>query len=211
MLVYYSNTTPRTSTSQLFTVIFSLQLDDTPLIIEHPMACVKIHQNRSKPYKVALKLKPVGATWRIENLATLQKLCSSILTTLKVVHSLGYVHRDIRIDNIVLAPFGFVLIDWEVAAPSGSLVFWDACCGSHPDGVLKGSPWLPWMDLWQVGRLISVLAGGLSHDPVITTHVIPFQNKLLNQEYGGAEDAIRDLNWVDDQLHDGLLPSDPRH
>ena len=184
---------------QPFTVILALQVDGTPLVMQHPMTCFEVHNNRSEPYRVVLKLKPVGATWRIENLAMLQNLCWSILTTLKVVHSLGYVHRDIRIDNIVLAPSGFFLIDWEVAAPTGSLVFWDACQGSLPDGVLKNSPWLPWMDLWQLGRLISGLAGGLSHDPVISRRVIPFQNKLLNKEYGGAEDAIRDLNWVDDE------------
>lgn len=162
------------------------------------MTCFKVHNNRSEPYTVVLKLRPVGATWRIENLATLKNLCLNILTTLKVVHSLGYVHRDIRTDNIVFAPSGFVLIDWEVAAPTGSLVFWDACQGSHPDGVLKGSPWMPWMDLWQLGRLISGLTGRLSPDPVMSTRVLPFQNKLLKKEYGGAEDAIRDLNWVND-------------
>ena len=118
------------------------------------MDTIPIPHNRSRAYEVIMTLTPVGATWRIRSLAELRRLCSSILITLDAVHSLGYVHRDIRVDNIVLASYGFVLIDWELAAPSTSPVFWSARAGSHPEGVHKGSSWLPWMDLWQLGSLI---------------------------------------------------------
>lgn len=152
---------------------------------------IPISHNRLRAYEVIMTLKPVGATWRIRSLAELRRLCSSILITLDTVHSLGYVHRDIRVDNIVLANHGFVLIDWELAAPSTSPVFWSARAGSHPEGVHKGSSWLPWMDLWQLGSLIESFPPDISRVEAVSS----FSDGLKTQKYPSAAKAMEAMDW----------------
>lgn len=149
----------------------------------------KVKVRKGASYDITLMLSPVAACWRINDLETLRRFCIDILNTLKSVHSLGYIHRDVRADNILLGDSGFIVIDWELAAPIGSEVFWTVPMGRHPSGVTIGSPWQPWMDLWQLGKVIEGLPGDVSSLP----HVCAFKNKLLNRGFKTAQGALRGM------------------
>ena len=157
-----------------------------PLTLKHPMDKVNIKKGAS--YEIILTFTPVAACWRIDSLETLRSFCTDILKTLKTVHGLGFVHRDIRADNILLGS-GFLVIDWELAAPIGSEVFWEVPSGRHPAGVTIGSQWLPWMDLWQLGKVIEGLTGDMRSHAWVTS----FKTKLLNHGFESAHDALEGL------------------
>ena len=77
---------------------------------------------RSKSCYVKLRLEPVGALVRITGTAQMRSLVSCLLTTLKHIHEYGFVHRDVRLDNVVRATNGWLLIDWELAGRTNCTV-----------------------------------------------------------------------------------------
>ena len=140
--------------------------------------------------EVHLQLEPVAARWLLYDTTDALLLCRHMLETLHAVHKLGFVHRDVREDNILLTGEGFILIDWELAGTIDDLVFWQPATAHVPEGVSTGTPWKPWMDLWQLGNV-------LRSQPIVRSSqpCTQFITKLLNNEVGTAERALQEL-WT---------------
>ena len=101
---------------------------------------------------VELSMAPVGARFLIKTAAQLHGLAISLLETAAALHLEGFVHRDIREDNVVHHCEKWILIDWELAGPIDEEVWWSA--REQPPGLQKGSRWPIAADLWQIGRII---------------------------------------------------------
>ena len=102
---------------------------------------------------VHLRLQPVGARISFQSSQQLRNLVNSLLATLAPVHAAGFVHRDIRLDNIVKGPKGWVLLDWELAGRQHQPVWWTGQI--LPPAVMSGSePYTCKTDLWQIGQLV---------------------------------------------------------
>lgn len=102
---------------------------------------------------VHLRLRPVGARISFQGSQLLRSLVNSLLATLAPVHAAGFVHRDIRLDNIVKGPKGWVLLDWELAGRQDQPVWWTGQI--LPPAVKSGSePYTCKTDLWQIGQLV---------------------------------------------------------
>ena len=91
------------------------------LELKHPMSKPRKALCRRKSSCIDLRLEPVGARVRITGTSQLRSLVSCLLTTLKVIHEYGFVHRDIRLDNVVRATNDWLLIDWELAGRTTKL------------------------------------------------------------------------------------------
>ena len=118
--------------------------------VDLPQAHFETQQHRHALVK--LQLKPIGHSWNLNSHQRMVQFANSLLMTLKHVHDKGFVHCDVRADNVVEIPGRWLLIDWELAGKSGAEVFWDSLAA--PPGVHCGSPWLASHDLWQMGKLI---------------------------------------------------------
>ena len=118
--------------------------------VDLPQAHYETQQHRHALVK--LQLEPIGHSWNLNSPQRMVQFANSLLMTLKHVHDKGFVHCDVRADNVVEIPGGWLLIDWELAGKSGAEVFWDSLAA--PPGVHHGSQWLASHDLWQMGKLI---------------------------------------------------------
>lgn len=128
---------------------------------------------------VKLRLEPVGALVRITGTAQLRSLVSCLLTTLQHIHEYGFVHRDIRLDNVVKATNGWLLIDWELAGRTNQIVWWEG--KMLPDEVKhRSEPFTVKTDLWQLGMLIKTAA--ICADVAITS----FADHLLAGNFATA-------------------------
>ena len=107
----------------------------------------------SRHANVNLQLEPVGHSWYLSSPQRVHTFASSLLMTLQHVHASGFVHRDVRADNVVETPGGWTLIDWEMSGKEGAQIFWDS--SAMPPGLQRGSQWFARHDLWQLGKLIS--------------------------------------------------------
>lgn len=106
---------------------------------------------------VTLQLIPVGCKLYNMTMPQLRQLIKCMLTALMVIHAAGFVHRDVREDNMVATQSGFCLIDWELAGRNNEIVFWEG--QSLPEDVnLKIRPFVYTDDLWQLGQTIKHLA-----------------------------------------------------
>jgi len=134
---------------------------------------------------VTLQLIPVGCKVHNMTLQRLLNLTKCMLTTLAVIHKEGFVHRDLREENIVETQSGFCLIDWELAGRNGELVFWNG--PSLPSDVrLRNRPFVFTDDLWQLGMTLSRLA--------MFTHSLPvYVDGLLHGGFDTAEAALEAL------------------
>ena len=102
---------------------------------------------------VHLRLQPVGARISFQRSQQLCDLVNSLLATLAPVHAAGFVHRDIRLDDIVQGPKGWVLLDWELAGRQDQPVWWTRQI--LPPAVKSGSePYTCKTDLRQIGQLV---------------------------------------------------------
>lgn len=133
---------------------------------------------------VSIRLEPVGANWSCPSPLQLRYLTSSLLLTLQVLHDLGYVHRDIRHENILAVLSGWMLIDWELAAPVGSPVFWHG--PAVPPTISLGASWGPRHDIWQLGLL-------LHNEPSKTPPAEEFAQQLLTGQLSSASAALEAL------------------
>ena len=131
---------------------------------------------------VELELEPVGACFTIHNDSELQSLVASLLSTLRRLHEAGYVHRDIRMDNIVKYFQQWLLIDWELAGQVDQPVWWD---GKYlPDPVRLGQHrYSVKTDLWQVGKLI------MTQQQVASPAALLFAQQLVNGIFQSAAEA----------------------
>ncbi len=156
-----------------------VQVNGEQLKLKHPMSKQRKAFRRSRSCSVKLRLEPVGALVRITGTAQLRSLVSCILTTLKHIHEHDFVHRDIRLDNVVRVTNGWLLIDWELAGRTNQLVWWEGKL--LPDGVKhRIEPYTCKTDLWQLGMLIKTAA--VCADVVITS----FADHLLAGEFATA-------------------------
>jgi len=132
---------------------------------------------------VTLKLRPVGMHVHIANVNDLLILIKQLLLTLTALHKQNWVHRDVRMDNLVHGPAGWVLIDWELAGPAGQHVF---CNSTYlPPEVNTGQmPYTATSDLWQVGKIIQ------RHDALSTGATKHFANQLISKQFTSAEHAL---------------------
>ncbi|KAL3137961.1 hypothetical protein ABBQ38_005208 [Trebouxia sp. C0009 RCD-2024] len=132
---------------------------------------------------VTLRLRPVGMHLHIANSNQFFNLITQLLATLTALHKQNWVHRDIRMDNLVHGPTGWVLIDWELAALAGQHVFWNS---THlPPEVNAGQmPYTPACDLWQVGRIIQ------QHNTLSSEAMKHFANQLTSKYFELAEHAL---------------------
>ncbi|DBA97113.1 TPA: hypothetical protein ACH3X1_014884 [Trebouxia sp. C0004] len=101
----------------------SLHVNGMKQPLKHPMDRVS-QQTSDGMCLVHLRLQPVGARISFQSSQQLRNLVNSLLATLAPVHAAGFVHRDIRLDNIVEGPKGWVLLDWELAGRQHQPVWW---------------------------------------------------------------------------------------
>ena len=114
---------------------------------------------RQEWHVVKLQLRPVGASWTQLTPAQMHGLAKEMLEVLVGVHHRGFVHRDVRGANIVLAQ-GWLLLDWELAAPVDTPPFWH--CGQWPAGGQADGGWTYAMDLSQLGSVLSTMLDALA-------------------------------------------------
>ena len=160
------------------------------VLVQVDGAVVNLRAKRSK-LRVApgdaglinLTLRPVGVHLHIANSKELLNLIKQLLRTLTALHKQNWVHRDIRTDNLVYGPTGWVLIDWELAARAGQPVFWNSAY--LPPQVNAGQmPYTAACDLWQVGRIIQ------QYNAWSSKAMKPFANKLIGPYFEFAEQAL---------------------
>ena len=136
---------------------------------------------------VRLRLEPVGALHRINDAMQLHSLVSSLLTTLKGIHDHEFVHRDIRLENVVKVSNGWLLIDWELASRANQVVWWEGKI--LPDLVKdKVQPYTCKTDMWQLGMLNKAAA-------ISDLAVMSFAIQLLAGHFECAASAHASL-WI---------------
>ena len=138
---------------------------------------------------LSLTLRPVGMHLHIVNSNQLHNLIKQVLTTLTALHKQKWVHRDVRMDNLVHGPKGWILIDWELAAPAGQQVFWN---GTYlPPEVNAGQmPYTAACDLWQVGRIIQ------RYDGLSSEAMKHFADQLTSKHFECAGHALHAMPEV---------------
>ncbi|DBA94012.1 TPA: hypothetical protein ACH3X1_001664 [Trebouxia sp. C0004] len=130
----------------------SLHVNDVKQHMKHPMDSIT-QQISNSTSLVHLRLHPVGARINLKNNQQLCNLVNSLLATLAPVHAAGFVHRDIRLDNVVKGPDGWVLLDWELAGRENQRVWWTG--QSLPPAIRAGFElYTCQTDLWQIGQLV---------------------------------------------------------
>ncbi len=134
--------------------------------------------------RIELHLFPVGARFHISTSDQLRSLTTSLLTTAAAMHRAGIVHCDIRAANVVQYCSDWVLIDWELAGPISTPVWWRAK-ETPPAAQLQGR-WPIAADLWQIGRLIQ---GYTPLDPPCQS----VAQDLMNGTFSSAEAALAAL------------------
>ena len=134
---------------------------------------------------LTLRLAPVGDILDISSDAQLHSLLTSLLSTLQAVHGAGFVHRDIRTDNILQYNNRWVLIDWELAGRADEKVWWHG--KSLPDAVLAGELYTRQHDLWQVGKLVQGYGAGQA--------AVSFASQLLAGRFASAAFALQSI-WT---------------
>ena len=129
--------------------------------MKHPMDHAS-QQTSNSMSLVHLRLQPVGARISFQSSQQRCNLVNSLLATLAPVHAAGFVHRDIRLDNIVKGPKGWVLLDGELAGRQDQFVWWTGQI--LPPAVKSGSEMYSCKtDLWQIGQLVlthAISSGG---------------------------------------------------
>ncbi len=163
-----------------------LQVNTMQVQLKHPMPKQSEALCRSKSCSVRVRLEPMGALVRITDIAQLRSLVYSLLSTLNHIHEYDFVHRDIRLENVVKATTGWVLIDWELAGRTNQFVWWEG--NLLPDGVKhRLEPYTCKTDLWQLGMLIRNAA--VSADVAIAS----FADHLLDGDFVTAAIAQASL------------------
>ena len=86
-----------------------VQVNGMKQLLKHPMDHVS-QQTSDSTCLVHLRLQPVGARISFQSSQQLCNVVNSLLATLAPVHAAGFVHHDIRLDNIIKGPKGWVLL-----------------------------------------------------------------------------------------------------
>ena len=158
------------------------------MTLSHPPKRASRNHRPNELVSLKLSLVPVAARWRLADNASLRLLIANVLETLSHVHRLGFVHRDVRDDNILRDKDRFLLIDWEVAGRVDQPPFWAAAAAWVPPGTNRATPWQPWMDLWQLGKVMQAQPNHVSTDASRD-----FAQNLLNKTFVDAGRALAQL------------------
>ncbi|GES74974.1 hypothetical protein RCL_jg13042.t1 [Rhizophagus clarus] len=114
--------------------------------------------SRQGIYKIVLESR--GHVCRLRNEDDARAMSQSVLTGLTWLHKGGYVHRDIRLPNILFVPgvanYKYVLIDFEHANVGGLVVseqlkVWDI------KTLTKGNKYTSQSDMYQFGKMLENL------------------------------------------------------
>jgi serine/threonine protein kinase len=168
-----------------------LQANKHRVILQYPMG---EQEFSTELVFVEVKLEPIGALWTCETDESLNMLAANLLVTLTRVHEHGFVHRDIRKENVVKLRQVFILIDWDLAGPSDETVWWHST--NLPDPVKSGSyPYTTQTDLWQVGRLLKGQMGEQSC-------MKDFAEKLMTGGFASADEARRAIPWSESHFQE---------
>ncbi|KAK9813152.1 hypothetical protein WJX72_009901 [[Myrmecia] bisecta] len=98
-----------------------------------------------------------------------------------------FVHRDIRMENVVQLFDEWMLIDWELAGRADELVWWRGKV--LPEPVRAGqAPYIVQTDIWQVGRLIQM-------QPVASDGARQIAQRLVAGDYVSAARATEEI-WA---------------
>jgi serine/threonine protein kinase len=137
----------------------------------------------SKGQGMFMKFFPYG------NLAQLMKsdlwkpewiwtICYNILTAIAAIHAKGFVHRDIKEENVLvsmneeLVPTGFVC-DLGLCVESTNMSALMTTAGTHlyraPEVLREGMPYGPPVDMWSLGVLLYFLLGGSKSSYLVTS------------------------------------------
>jgi len=137
---------------------------------------------------VELQLEPIGSIGNISNELDLARMVRSVATTLKTVHSVGLVHRDVHVGNILNLgdPLHWLLIDWEVAGFVGEKVWWHGT--ALPPFAQPGQEYTVQGDLWQLGNTIH------SH-AYACPEAKAFAARMMEGEFADAG-AVLDSMWA---------------
>eukprot|EP00128_Syssomonas_multiformis_P002012 Colp12_sorted_trinity150504_noHs@17994 len=138
-----------------------------------------------------IEIRPIGlvATKHPpQNESEMRKMVCSILRAIGVLHGEGYVHRDIRLPNILKRVDGsWLLADFELAASIGFKSTYRPNVGNRtfPE-ILCGEGWGAQADLFLVGALFDAVSVEWSEAAVA------FSTRLLQREYNTAAECLED-------------------
>jgi hypothetical protein len=140
--------------------------------------------------RITLYLGPVGTCGRRPESIEMAKVAGkSVLTALQFLHTKGWVHRDIRPDNVMFADQNWYLVDLEWAnladRPVGQ--YRPHLTWTPPEIIDNDSSWTTAGDMWQFQTLLSHW-GHLNENGQCLLRLLQNTNPL---ERIGAEEALR--------------------
>jgi len=163
----------------------------------HIVSCLDIVEDEENVYIVE-ELLPHGdlLTFLTQHSplreADIRRLFWSVLSAVEHLHSLGIVHRDIKLENLLLSNRGKVkLIDFNLSCPFSEKTLLTRFCGSlpycPPEMVLR-TPYVgPEVDVWALGVLLYLLLFARYPFPVDDERDIAclrrFMTNLLSAQY----------------------------
>jgi serine/threonine-protein kinase len=163
-------------------------------------------QSRRTPYIVmelvdggtlAARLRAGPMDWRIA-----ARICAEVCAALAAAHSSGIVHRDVKPANIMLTPTGAKVLDFGIAATTGSLdPERDGTVLGTPAYVaperLRGAPAAPATDMYAVGVLLYHCLAGRLPWPADTDTQLLRSHSLVPPDplplIAGLPDEVADL------------------
>nr|CAG8490445.1 3960_t:CDS:2 [Entrophospora candida] len=161
--------------------LYGIEEDDCVDTLKHMYELAKGHyglvqvlegpifrKGRRRPGKYIIKLKTRGLECPPKDEQTTQVMTCSLLTGLKRLHQCGYVHRDIRLSNIVYDSnnskgYEYVLIDFEYGGKANEK--FDILLTDWDDGTCdEDNVYTTLSDMYQLGRLLEGLNMMFSND-----------------------------------------------
>ncbi|CAG8742424.1 18019_t:CDS:2 [Rhizophagus irregularis] len=148
------------------------------------------HAKDQRMYKV--KMTTQGIPCKLNNENDVREMTKCVLTGLARLHAGRYVHRDIRIPNIVFVPehhdnFRYVLIDFEHGGmnkqkPGENLNGWDA------NTLTKSGHYVYLSEMYQLGKMLE------KYNDLMTAGGKDFVNQLKSKNLT-AEEALKHT-WI---------------
>ncbi|KDO30139.1 CAMK/CAMKL/MARK protein kinase [Saprolegnia parasitica CBS 223.65] len=134
-------------------------------------------------------------------------LFAQVLSALVYMHDRHWVHRDVKLENVLLDKHGLVkLVDFGFSALQTAKPFQTFCgtpCYMAPEIVLRKSYWGPPVDVWSLGILLYAMLAGF----------FPFRARNYNDLYRkilrGVYEMPSMLSADAQELLRGMLDADP--
>ncbi|KAJ6231530.1 serine/threonine-protein kinase fhke-related [Anaeramoeba flamelloides] len=145
-----------------------------------------------------------------------RELFKNILETIKFLHDKGYVHRDLKPDNILLlnkesdtdiklCDFGFARLipeSGEISTKVGTINY------RAPETLTVGS-FGKECDLWSCGVILYILLSGLM--PFHQKRKTPLHQQILWAQYNFPEDVFKNISLAGKNLIRRLIQINPEH